>query len=303
MSEGPALPASLRVLVRGWLHGNVVLLGGERAALFDTGYHTGVSAIADAFAPFADTLDAVRDVYLTHLHSDHAGGAAELKAQTGCRIWAHPKAADIVARWDRRALWLDHTEQEMPRFSVDETLAPDTVFVAGELAWRAISLPGHATGGLGFFCESSRILVSGDALWRDGLGAPMPWFDGEQVFDDAARALQTIEALAPRIVIPGHGQPFIEVEEALNSARRVLHSARSQRERLFQRSVVGLAAFFLRAVPEQSHAQFRAALTRILAGRGDSPSQADIDTTLRELVTMGIVETHAGGVRAGARLR
>jgi glyoxylase-like metal-dependent hydrolase (beta-lactamase superfamily II) len=64
-----------------------------------------------------------------------------------------------------------------------------------------------------FYCEEQRILISGDALWERGFGIVMP--DAPGGLDDAQRTLESIAALDVDLVIPGHGQPFTEVDAAL----------------------------------------------------------------------------------------
>lgn len=70
-----------------------------------------------------------------------------------------------------------------------------------------------------FFAPDGGILLSGDALWENGLGfvwaheAPNPFVEA------ALEALATIERLSPRVVIPGHGEPFADVSGALARAR------------------------------------------------------------------------------------
>ena len=62
-------------------------------------------------------------------------------------------------------------------------------------------------------------MIAGDALWEDGFGFLNPGIDGPQVFEEAKQALDTIEALQPTIVIPGHGRPFGDVSGALQRAK------------------------------------------------------------------------------------
>jgi len=235
------LPNHVRVLVRGWLHGNVVALPGDRPTLVDSGYHTG----ADETLAFARSQLGPRlhQVVLTHVHSDHAGGVAEIVAQAGgsLAVAAHADARDLVDRWDERGLWLGVTGQHLPRFEITETLGDQVV--AGDRPWRVIQVPGHATGGVALFDPRDGVLISGDALWEDGFGAVNPWLDGEERFALAALALDRIEAVAPRWVVPGHGEPFTDVVAALQRARSRLAYMDERRDRLQALTVLGLLSF------------------------------------------------------------
>ena len=79
------------VLVRGWLDGNVVRIGHD---LVDTGYHTGIDELR------AWLVGPVERIFLTHVHSDHAGGVAAF--QDEAVVYAHPDARAIVDPVDAR---------------------------------------------------------------------------------------------------------------------------------------------------------------------------------------------------------
>ena len=159
----------LRVLVRGWLHSNCLLATGGAPALIDTGYHTGA---ADLAAWVADTLGdpALDEILLTHTHSDHAGGVAALSGPTGARVRAPTAALEPVDRWDERALWLEGSGQQLPRFRVDASYAHGDTIEAGGRQWRVVETPGHMECAVALLCEADGVLVTGDALWERGFG-------------------------------------------------------------------------------------------------------------------------------------
>jgi glyoxylase-like metal-dependent hydrolase (beta-lactamase superfamily II) len=73
-----------------------------------------------------------------------------------------------------------------------------------------------------FYEPTQRILISGDALWENGMGFVWPE-EGPNPFIDAALAtLDTIEKLEPAIVIPGHGKPFANVAGSVANVRERL---------------------------------------------------------------------------------
>jgi glyoxylase-like metal-dependent hydrolase (beta-lactamase superfamily II) len=73
-----------------------------------------------------------------------------------------------------------------------------------------------------FFEPRHRILISGDALWENGMGFVWPEPGANPHIEAAREALATIERLAPAVVIPGHGAPFGEVAGALATVRSKL---------------------------------------------------------------------------------
>lgn len=251
-----ALPPHLTALVRGWVHGNAVIVRGDGGAcdLVDSGYGTGVDALLAALP------GAPGQLALTHVHADHCGGAAALQAW-GARVLAHPDAADLVDRWDTRGLWLDGTGQQCARFGVDDRLG-EAVSLGGR-PWTVLHTPGHATGGVSFFDPRDGVLITGDALWEDGFGLLDPWVDGEGVFDGAAAALDALSAVDAAVVIPGHGAPFTDLPGALARARGRLDHLARRRDRLRLQVVRNGLGFFDLAHPEAPPAR-RAAVARSL---------------------------------------
>jgi glyoxylase-like metal-dependent hydrolase (beta-lactamase superfamily II) len=212
------LPASMRVFERGWLSANNILFTGrDDTVLVDTGYVTHapqtVAMVRQALG--GRGLDRIVN---THLHSDHCGGNAALKESFGCRIAIPVSEAAKVRAWDEDALSYRATGQQCARFMFDETVSPGEVLALGDLQWQAMAAPGHDPHALLFWCEAEGILLSGDALWQNGFGVIFPELAGEPGFGDVRATLDLIAQLAPRLVIPGHGAPFDDVDAALQRA-------------------------------------------------------------------------------------
>ena len=239
------LPSSVRVLERNWLSSNnVLLIGPDETALIDSGYVT--------HAP--QTLALVRHVLgarplgrllNTHLHADHCGGNAALQAAYGCHTAIPAPDADKVARWDEDALSFRATGQQCPRFGFDGVLAPGDTLRLGGLRWQVLAAPGHDPHALLIFCAEEGILVSGDALWQDGFGVIFPELAGEPGFDEVGATLDLIDSLAPRVVIPGHGPLFGDVDAALERARQRLDYLAAEPRRNARNAVKVLVKFLL----------------------------------------------------------
>jgi glyoxylase-like metal-dependent hydrolase (beta-lactamase superfamily II) len=75
-------------------------------------------------------------------------------------------------------------------------------------------------GALVFFNDEHRILISGDALWRNGYGLVMPPEMDPAALPATRATLEMIAHLDPSCVIPGHGEPFTDVGAALERAFR-----------------------------------------------------------------------------------
>lgn len=217
-----ALPPEVHVFVRDWLSANhVVLKGRDDVVVIDTGYAKHIPLTRALLASRAG-LDGrpLARIVNTHCHSDHMGGNAALQRDYRCPIAIPEGEAVHVAAWDERALLIGYAGQRAERFAATEIIRPGSVHVWGGLEWRALAAPGHDMGALVFFNDAHGILISGDALWKNGYGFVMP-----PAFDAAAlpavrTTLEMLSGLGARCVVPGHGEPFADVDEAIERAHK-----------------------------------------------------------------------------------
>jgi glyoxylase-like metal-dependent hydrolase (beta-lactamase superfamily II) len=213
------IPSGITVIERGWLNCNQILLMNPKdAVLIDSGYgrHAG-----DTLALLKQHLGKRKLTRLinTHCHSDHMGGNAMIAREFRCRVTVPDGEARHLKPWNPDALWLKYADQYAPRFEFNDTIMRGQSFSAGGLTWHAHAAPGHDDDALMFWNEKEKVLISGDALWQDGLGVVFPSEENSAALDRAFATLETIEKLKPRLVIPGHGAPFADVAEAIERAR------------------------------------------------------------------------------------
>jgi glyoxylase-like metal-dependent hydrolase (beta-lactamase superfamily II) len=217
------LPGDITVFQRGWLSSNNILLRGEQATtLIDSGYTTHApQTLALVRAALGERpLDLLVN---THLHSDHCGGNAALQAAyPAIKTHIPPGLARHVSDWNPQALTYTPTGQTCPRFGFDALLSPGTEIRLGNRHWQVHAAPGHDTHSVILFEASARILVSADALWERGFGVVFPELEGLDAFDELGATIDLIEALAPAIVIPGHGAVFTDVATSIANARERL---------------------------------------------------------------------------------
>ena len=215
------LPPSVRVLERGWLNCNsVVLLSPGDNVLVDSGYCTHREQTLERLAS-REGLDRqpLERLINTHCHSDHMGGNAAVAHQYGCRITIPVGEVPHVVPWTPQSVWMAQFDQKADPFHPDDTIAPGDSFEGGGFEWEVHAAPGHDMDALMFFEPMHRILISGDALWEDGMGFVWPGAAPNPHIEGARQALRTIERLAPAIVIPGHGAVFADAAAAVARAR------------------------------------------------------------------------------------
>jgi glyoxylase-like metal-dependent hydrolase (beta-lactamase superfamily II) len=217
------LPAWLRVLERGWLSSNnILILGGSHAALIDSGY---CSHAAQTMALVESALQGrhLTTLVNTHLHSDHCGGNAALQQRfADVQTLIPPGLAQHVCVWNPDALTYTPTGQSCPPFTHQGLLVPGTEIMLGDRPWQIHAAPGHDPHSVILLEPASGVLVSADALWERGFGVVFPELDGQRAFAEVAATLDLIESLRPKLVIPGHGAHFTGVAQALATARRRL---------------------------------------------------------------------------------
>lgn len=181
----------------------------------------------------------------THLHSDHCGGNALLAQSTGCKIIVPQASFADVQAWDTDGLSYAGTGQHCPRFRADSALNPGDTFEAGGLQWQVHAAPGHDAKSLIFFTPQEGLLISADALWENGFGILFPELLGDSGMAEQEAVLDVIEALNPRLVLPGHGGMFEDVSAALSRARSRLKALREKPERNPRNAIKALLKFAL----------------------------------------------------------
>jgi len=256
----PPLPPQIRVLERGWLSSNNILfLEGESATLVDSGYVSHAPQTVELVRRALDGRRLARIVN-THGHSDHIGGNAALQREFGCSITVPHGIADAITAWDEEALMLTPSGQRGDRFLHDASHRPGDEFELGGLVWRALHAPGHDMDALVFYCDSKRLLISGDALWRDGFGIQFAEIMGQAAGLAATRqTLEAIGRLAVDVVIPGHGAPFGEFDDAMERAMRRVAAFEEDPSRMARNAVKACFTFNLlelRRLPREGLAEY-----------------------------------------------
>jgi len=240
------LPAALRVLERGWLSSNNILLRDARGfTLIDSGYGAHLPQTL-ALVEHALAGAPLERLVNTHCHSDHMGGNAEIQRRYRCRTSIPAGEAPLIDAWNETDLVLSFADQRAERFAYDDSFGSDDVLRMGGLDWQVLAAPGHDPHAAMFWSPDERVLISGDALWENGFGVIFPALFGRaQAFAETRATLDAIAALGARTVIPGHGRPFIGVDAALERAFGRLRAYETDMTRLARHAAKVMLTFAL----------------------------------------------------------
>ncbi len=219
-------------------HVHAYLLPGDDGwTLVDTGL--GLPDAAERWeAELQELPGPVARVFITHFHPDHLGAAADVVALTGAPIfeggldleqatlvWGGVDWAEVTADWfHTNGVPEGETRELLEQGSFYRAfirLAGDTIAVeAGDQldGWELVAAPGHADGQLLMLRDG--VLVAADhllarisptvGLWPRSRPDPL---------GDYLDALERTIELAPRLALPGHGDP---IEDPVGRARELI---------------------------------------------------------------------------------
>lgn len=156
----------------------------------------------DTIVEMLDILEAkLKYIYITHCHGDHIGGVTELKNKKGGKILIH--------RFDAEGLNdinINLTEIiDMPEIELEADSRVDDrdLLHLGNLEFKVIHTPGHTIGSSSLYCESEKLLISGDTMFRGTWGrTDLPTSSFMEIINSITKKLMILPD--DTIVYPGH---------------------------------------------------------------------------------------------------
>ena len=205
----------------------------ERSLLIDTGF-----AMDECLAALLAGIDELGenpkdvDIFLTHMHSDHTGLAAEIVGE-GMRIfisetdyrWLKKSEAEeelvfqnLVDRFkaaDMPAFLLDNMRSLNPAIAYSPRIGSNQyfrvrdgeTFNVGGYQIRCIHTPGHTPGHMCLWDENSGIMFTGDHILFDITPNITSWPEVSNSLDDYLNSLRSISQYPVKVALPGHRKP------------------------------------------------------------------------------------------------
>jgi glyoxylase-like metal-dependent hydrolase (beta-lactamase superfamily II) len=213
---------------------SVYLIDDKQKILVDPGPHCTVDEVTEALKQGGFGLDEISYIAITHVHTDHAGGAwAFLDRMPDAKILIHNRAAiHLVEPWkifpsthavlgDILDWWGEMRPIPMSRI---QPLHHNDSIVIGNSSLKFISTPGHLRSHMSIIEERSMSVFPGDALgvYAHGMlwpASPLPTFN----LDLALKSIAKLKGLgAKRLMLSHYG--------VINDADRVLEANLSKYE-------------------------------------------------------------------------
>ncbi|MHC5063773.1 MAG: MBL fold metallo-hydrolase [Planctomycetota bacterium] len=154
-------------------------------------HEAGKAVLIDTGGPMEPILEKLREhrlelshVLCTHHHYDHVENNAEYQRRFGCPVCGHAAERELFG-------------------GLDEELADGDELRVGDLHIRALHIPGHTLGQLGFLINEERVFT-GDTLFRGSIGGTRA--PGHTSFEDIRHSLMDVLMNLPKetVVHPGH---------------------------------------------------------------------------------------------------
>jgi glyoxylase-like metal-dependent hydrolase (beta-lactamase superfamily II) len=195
------------------------------------GHHTTLEALDRALAMANRSIADVRELVITHFHSDHMGAIAHVAQSSGCVVSGHPNHSHFfdAARepertfGERRALardhgtpasWLDAAASVAEEtLGIDAPVEPSRPLVDGaevESAlgrWEVIETPGHAPSQICLVQRERRLLIVADLVSKV-FGSYADLGYTPDPIGEYLTSLKRIGDLDAALALPGHGRPI-----------------------------------------------------------------------------------------------
>jgi len=231
------------------------LVQNGNVALFDTGMNMpgAYEKMEEDFKSIGLSTQSIKDIFITHSHTDHCSMAGLLQQRTSAKIHISAAADNVYQYFHQaevltkaaRIFYAKHgmSPQEVDAmveeiddirgiiapFNADDHLEQNEIREFGNWKFEVIFTPGHAAGHVCFFFREEGFLLAGDHVLPYIAPSLSP-----DIFDETFQplkgyldSLQLVENLPVTTVYPGHGNSFTNISERAAEIR-THHELRKQ---------------------------------------------------------------------------
>ncbi len=180
--------------------------------LINTGYEYSVPEIRSRIATLGLHFSDIKILLVTHAHSDHAAGEAEVKKLTGAKMLAMQEEVELLETGGKTD-YLFGNSGWFPPVKVDRALKDGEKIELGGTAITAYLHPGHTKGSTSFGMDIAdggktyRVLIANLGNINDGtVLLHNPKYP--KIVEDYARTFQSQKELACDIFLTSHAGQF-----------------------------------------------------------------------------------------------
>ncbi len=147
----------------------------------------------------------VKAIIATHGHFDHVMGAGEIQKALDVPFLMNIKDKFLITRLEdtaeyflgyRPTILKPHTITDISQSILRDTGFPLTL----------IETPGHTPGSICLYCASDSFVLTGDTVFRDGVGRyDFSYSDKQHLFESIRLRIMTLPEGTK--LLPGHGDP------------------------------------------------------------------------------------------------
>lgn len=221
---------------------NCYLIKNDPVTLIDCGVYSdeAFEALKTQLKSFGFQLDRIKQVLITHAHTDHFGLASNLQKYCGAKVYIHsnemPKASNrrgyiksvesylalcglpekLLTQVQDYYRWeLDYSQPLKETVEIKDCCT----FTFDNAELQAILTPGHSSGHLCYYERTEGLLFSGDTLL--GNITPNPLLEPSlteangrsQSLIDYITSLKRLKELSINLILPGHGKQIIQTAD------------------------------------------------------------------------------------------
>lgn len=144
-------------------------------------------------------------VLVTHGHFDHVMAALDIKLIFNVKFGASGLDKFLIDRQAETAKYFLKRNYKTPNIvSIDVDLNEIENIYLGNEKLEIIKTPGHTPGSVCFYSESSHVLISGDTIFKEGVGRTD--FKYSSLIDLTNSLSLILNLPKDTLILPGHGE-------------------------------------------------------------------------------------------------